>query len=449
MAEQRRPNSDQHRRGFRISLPGLLFLFVCASAGMAAFVSPALTQDAPEARIYGPRGGTLAAMLSVASIAAIVALLDQRGRMPSARECAAARSGRLALSLLLAATVVVELLAIHGYLLLPATEQWYMIAGLSTPEIVWIMVVLAAIQCLAGRSAHSASEGRFWRIPIGYALAVAFIAYVAARVSVMTYYIHIATAGIHAETAPDYRREGVYPDHAQEGYFTYLMANAAVVTLAIAIGLLAIALRWRTPSWARHSLGALGSAGLAFCAWYAAWFYTVEFHRISPDLYKSLIEATWVELAMGAGVLTIVCVWLGIGAAKTSVGYSLPIATREGWLGRLPAAVVACAALTAGVECLIMASVTLLSDLLSNGFESCLHLASILATSPFVLLTLAVFVAGVRLGVRIWKSAPMEVATVDLRRAALMSAAFLVVAAVAVPTFAAYGFSAWFGPWNQ
>lgn len=444
------------RRGVRFSVPAVLFLFVCASAGMTAFVRPPLPEDPASIRYYATQGGLLNALVSVSAVAAIVALLDQRRRIRQEAATAGARGVRLALSLLLALTLIAELLAIRRILPLPESETWYGSAYASFSECVWWLAALAAIVCLAGRTSGGDSRRPLWHVALAFVLAGVFIAASLPELTSITYLVHIATAGIEAWRPYAYQRQDAFPDHAREGFFTYRMAVAALVVLLASVGSMLIALRGRAARPVRHALAALASVGFAYCAAYAVWYYSSELPRVSPDIAGATPLATPVELAGGALLALAVCFWLAYRASTKTSGHSIPIATRAGWLGRTPAAVAAAGAIAAGAYSLVTSVIAIVDHSVNptmfvpGGFWRRLGDAvGFYVSMPSSLLMVAMLFAGVDLARRVWKSERAEVPIVNVRQMLLTAALFAFIAAIAAPTLAAYSFCSWLGPWYR
>lgn len=104
--------------------------------------------------------------------------------------------------------------------------------------------------------------------------------------------VHIAICGLEASEPVWLQREGVFPSHTQEGYWSFWASTIAATTAILAGGLLWLDRRWL------HNETRMAFrwmfVGMVVCLGAFAWWYTyVEYPRINPDLASSGTPRHW------------------------------------------------------------------------------------------------------------------------------------------------------------
>lgn len=269
----------------------------------------------------------------------------------------------------------------------------------------------------------------------------------------ISWLVHIAMDGVEKSHAVHWHRAGVYPHHASEGFFSFWSSCAALLVVATATASLLVA------ACVRRRLSAACcwlcfTAGVVAAGRYAFWFATQELPRISPDMMERQLPASGRELISGLVVLVGLAAILGyrlatIKSRKQSTSLPRPVPRPAGLMA------IAAAILALGVWGVIAEH---LEAFVPSSFFWTIHenywlhaigsvVMNILWSASMI--SIAVVVSGMTL---LWQYyRPIEEARtlrpLNGRDLALYTLATLVLLVVAIPTFAAFGFCYWLGPW--
>lgn len=453
------PQGDQSeaqspRRRFRVSLPGLLLVFVCVSAGFAASVSvnpppPVFTGW----HVYYPHIDLHFGLLSFASVGAIVALLDQRRRIKRASATSFARAIRLTLAMLIGMSLMSRILIQRGVLSLDPFEDAIAHSTNIALDGIWYVALIGALLTLTSSMAPAERARSFVRAALALVLVSWAVVVCVADRAVTTFLAHTATFAIDAQRSRRFQRSEAFPDHTLEGYITYYTSLAAIASLFVATWLaLTVIARNGTSRQAKQTAATLACLGLASCACYVAWYYGIEFRRVSPDLFSASPAATPLELAFGGVLMASCCLWFAARCSTSGCAERIPPTSSENRMGKLPYLIAAFGAIVTSVVWLTESLISSLSWAWWNPFGTA-FLSNVAGSLTFwimdthTLLMLAMLLAASASVRRLWRDDELVIPGIDAGRTLLTTALFLMITLIAVPTLAAYAFSSWLGPW--
>jgi len=308
------------KRAPQIRLRTLFLIFICAAVGMTIGASPGPIP--PDHNPFGiaapPRTNWSDALLAAASTAMLIGLAHQAQLICRSRAVADsvdqpftfaiwfAVVWRVLLAALLIVCLLAEMLIARQLVNLPPSNAHAVYKVF--PQIVWLCCVLVVLSAAVMRwkampEVQRVGPLRFFAIwSVGFGLA----AIIYTDLTLITFLVHTATAGINAHIPVHINRQGVFPNHRQEGFQTFWIAFAAVVGALVAsaslVSLNAAPQTARRKQWARLAMFA---TGVAASGTYAIWYYGWEFHRISPDIASVEPASNWVEFMGGALILLI------------------------------------------------------------------------------------------------------------------------------------------------
>lgn len=269
------------------------------------------------------------------------------------------------------------------------------------------------------------------------------------------WFVHVAMDGVEKGHAIRWHRAGVYPHHESEGFFSFWSSCAALLVIAIAAVSLVVAAN------VRSRLGAaccwvLFAAGVVAAGGYASWFWTQELPRISPDMMERPLPSVRRELLSGLLLFVGLAALLGYRLAMLKSNQRSQSPPPSMSLPR-PAGLMAIAAaiLSLGVWGVIAEQLVAFQP--STGFWSFhdnywLHAVGSVVSNLLwsaSMISIAVVVSGMTLLWQYYRPIHDVQTLRPLRGGAFVvyTLATLILLLVAMPTFAAFGFCYWLGPW--
>lgn len=421
----------------RFSIRSLLYLTACLCLSFT----------------FGSAGGGqtradwVATGLVLATLGLSTELLRQAASVRGTPGYLGARLARYAAVLVMASCVLLSFAERAGWVSTydnrrPIFSAW----PLPFSEAVWRVALIAAISTL-GVTARSPSRRFRWWGSVGPLLLVVYVAALVRELAFMPYFVHLATVGMEAAEPIAWRRNGAFPIHEREGFFTSRLATAAAFAVAATAGSVVLAVRGAHPVGRRLAAVACVCLIAALGGW-AWWWFRVEFPRVSPDMAAASPGATPVRLVGGVALLLTLAGWvacrLSRDTADPSVTSDRPRNALAIWLAAIGLAI-------GGIVPAGRNAIDLLSEFLSWFNVSTLQVLGeafrYLLLSPSLLLDLALAIASLSLLRVAWTARQTEVHRLPIRRVAAAGAMLTALGAVATPVLAAYGFGAWLVPW--
>ncbi|WP_428305295.1 hypothetical protein [Lacipirellula sp.] len=353
---------------------------------------------------------------------------------------------RLMLAATIAACVTARYLREWQLFKLPMKSA-YIYEDLLT-DIVWKIAVLIAMADASIRAAQKVRPRRrlivetlVWAGCIGIAI------YIATNGTLIAFLVHVGCRGVDAADATIYNRYGI-PAISDEWRILLAMSVAAACAIAALVTLSAV----MSTSGLKQALHprVLGIVGLLLSASGAGiWFYSGMLSQFSPDIHSVSFEPNWWE-CLGGAILAALLVtysiyrfwhassWRSSAEAISQTSLNLP-PVAEGWPVLL---------LLLGVA--LIAAVQIVNDFID--FDAPLENIGFIAAWPSNYFTLAMLFFSLNLLRLRWQGkAPGPLPIVPLQTREFAGAWLLLAAivAVAIPTFAAFSFSFWLGPWYR
>jgi hypothetical protein len=429
----------------RIRLRTIFLLFVCAAVGLATSRDP------------------LGALEPAIATAMVIGLLQQarqlsltpNGGQPSDLKFARqfALVWRVCLAAIIAACVVISLFYSNGMLRMDNDQKSALLFKVLFPI---TSISLTAVLCNSltrwRPSAWDRTERPRKRL-IFWLLAAILGLLVVVQGGLLAFLVHEAVAGIEAAIPARFQRPGVYPNLREEGFRPFWMAATAVATLGLASIILIGAIRPSNSKWSWITAIAIAGLLLMIPVVFCRWYYFSEFHRLSPELAGAGLEADWVQWLVG-GTLAV--------ALVTAIAYQLARSNHVEVISADLSHQIDSAALHESVPLLFIIAIHAVYVValqimqvasLASWFvpRNVMFFLSFL-WYPTSLLVLAQAIAGLQLcwirfehrnQVTRWVLPGLSHRQF-VRQLVLLS----LLLAVAIPTFSAFGFIAWLGPWN-
>ena len=299
-----------------------------------------------------------------------------------------------------------------------------------------------------------------WAIPPRYSrclcrfvfwlLGILLVTSMLIEVTLIDFLIHRAVEGVEKSQRPGFQRPGLYIQLSEHNYDATWFGLAAVVCV-IAAGLIVSERSKSVGSFVgRVKRAALLLGVLVIPAVYCAWYYVIEFHRISPDIAGAGLALEAFDAVAGS-IIAIILVTAGAyrcASTVTQQAVILPIAAKAPSTAfHISSAVLI---LFFGYACSI---VILTSGSMAYapmaGRATVFHYLSMLVY-PTTVLQLAIAIAIFQLCWFRWKSRSTTTNEVifglsnsAFNEAWLSLAAILIVG---IPTLRAFAFTLWLGP---
>jgi hypothetical protein len=409
------------------------------------------------------------ACLAAASVAAVFGLLRQSaalrkmdlGKDPPGA-IAHSRSYSIGWRYLCAGMLIVclmmSLVLSRQVIKLPESEARF--AYQLFPHMVWIgcLILTLMASLTRWRPRREERESLPWRSLIYLLVGPLILLLSLPEIGLIHYLVHIATQGIENAQPLVYRRPGEFPEHSAEGYRDFWVSLAASACVFVAAAFLFVA---NSASRKRSRVKVLGIAGfiatLLLVTYYCIWYYSVEFHRISPYLAVAGVASNWLERTVGFAI-ALTCITTIAYQSALRDEPSLTVATeRDGE--------VAAAAIHESLACLLLLFVSAAiylygiaqlyahySPIQSTGIWGVVEIAGYFFRNPATLLMILVGLATLELCWLRWlrrtEIVEWKIGALDPRRFAWNWAALALLAIVGIPTLSSFCFVYWLGPWQ-
>jgi hypothetical protein len=182
---------------------------------------------------------------------------------------------------------------------------------------IFVIVVLCDSVSRWGHPSRTLRMRRGWISLLAVIGGVVLALIVLPDAGMITYLVHVATQGIEHAQPFKFQRSGFFPDQRLEGFrFFWLSLIALLAVMFAAIALVASNLEGLRKKFVSVLVAAyfvLLVAAALFCVWY----YTIEFHRISPDLASTGLGSNWFDFLCGAIVAAMIVTTGAYRLAKT------------------------------------------------------------------------------------------------------------------------------------
>ena len=449
---------------FRVDLRALFAWTTYAIFGFAIGTNPAdrLSRDAAWGEAaYNLVSQTFQPLLTAASAAIIVGLLKQvkllRTQATTTHDRDLRRGARCeacfraALAALLAFCLVSSALVVRGIQVLPYNDTISdaFAVDVMTGYAWWLAIVVA----LNDASSRMSVNRTGWRKSVVHGLAGAFALvlgiYLVIEVFYVVYLTHAACRSVDLHHPPEYHR---YPTLTNLDQWLLSALPAAAVAAAVIAGIASLRafskhglrgpFRRRTLTPIVLLLTASGS--------YTCWYYVVGHDYYSPDFADVEASANWWQVS---GSMVLVALAITYVAYRAWRAHSPPDSLQLE-IEDFPPAGEQGFAITAvfAAPCTYLVQLILASLGYAGNFSSAFDVLLNLAAAPFSLLLFAMLLQAARLARLRWQGsghAPLVVIPFRLREFAAAWLLMAVIAAIAIPTFAAFSFSFWLGPWYR
>lgn len=277
----------------QIRLRTVFLLFFCAAVGLATY------RD------------SLGALEPAIATAMAIGLLQQSRQLwrwrpgTQQNDFAFARQfalfWRVCLAAILGACVVTELFQRNGWLFVNDEQRvtWY--KSVLWPVLPISTTVVLCNSVLRWRGGLIAGTTSPRRSRLAWLITTALGLLVIVHGSLIVFLIHEGLAGMEASTPARFQRPNVYPNLGDEGFRLFWLAAAAIASLTVS-GFVLLRFGWPpdTPKKRTATAGAtlLLIVPVSFCGWY----YSSEFHRISPELAGAGLEANTTKWLVGSAL---------------------------------------------------------------------------------------------------------------------------------------------------
>ncbi|MEX0611340.1 MAG: hypothetical protein WD229_04395 [Pirellulales bacterium] len=431
----------------RIRLRTVFLLFFCAAVGLATYGDP------------------VGAMEPAIATAMVIGLIQQSRQLQlwvpppdsPTQSLIFARAFAITWRLLIAALIgfclIVTLLNRGGPLRLADETRigWYFHFLFRTLTVCTTVVMCNSLArwqpALLDDNKHLRRYGVFWLVAVTFALIVLV------QGSLVLFLTHRAMEGIEA-AFPKFRRPGVYPALGEEGFWSFWLATAAVLSVVAAGAILMWLMRNRVPTATRQWGKTLVVLLLSFCTVFCYWYYTKEYHRLSPDLAGVELAAGFFDWLTG-GMLAIMLITAGAYRLSRSTHLKAQISANLAFD-------IDSTALHESAPCLLIIAfnsvytlgLTAEQIITGNSVFGRTSLWEFISSFsyPEVVLVLAHSLAGLRLVWVRWRRRFQEVPweAFSLSRPVFLQSwlSLAVLLIIGVPTLSAFAFIAWLGPWD-
>lgn len=431
----------------QIRLRTIFLLFFCAAVGLATY---------PD--LLGALSPAIATAMGIGLVQQTRSLLAwQPDNVPNCDELTFARRfaivWRIVLATTIAACLFVEMLLAKGLIEIPEREAILLIESFTLGILPFCMIIVLCNSMVRWRLASHANTRHPARLVLFLLFATLIALIMLVEGTTVDFLVHRAIAGIEAAQPKRFQRTGVYPNLADEGYRSLWLAFGSILCL-LAAGATTARLRAR-PNSGRGATWLKLLTVLLFLippSIFCYWYYSGEFHRLSPEMAGAGLALIWWDWLAGALVATIL-----VTAAAYRIGKTESvIATVDADLARDTDR----HAFHESFPCLLLlaanaiyALAVLVIEMLQ--YDSFLGVPTVgryisMFCYPTTLLTLATCVASLQLCWTRWKSrhqtVPWEIA--GLSPLAFFQGWFVLalILVAAIPTLRGFAFILWLGP---
>lgn len=357
---------------------------------------------------------------------------------------------RWGLAAMLVGCMTIQLLNMQGFVTFPE-DDLFLYDDVVTQYLWWLAVLIVlgdAVRRVDGGRPHRSH----WLINgvIGLGL-LGLATYMVTDLALVNYLVHVACRGVDAAQPLRYQR---YPVTTLGSEWSLILTNAggaAVIVIAAALMLRQIANHGLNSLRRPKMLAALAlllgvSGGISY------YHYAIERYWLAPDLEGIGFTSSWWQRAGGVAVAAVLVTYaiyrcwhasaaLATTTASSHASLALPLAGEQFFVLFVLAAP---AVLYMGQS--IWAAFN--AGYLTTPLEGLLYLT----LTPSTYFIMAMLALGLRLIRLRWQGrVPAPLVVIPLRSSDFILAWLLLAAivAVAIPTFAAFGFAYWLGPWYR
>lgn len=417
------------------------------------FVSLGLTQLPLVRWVYGLLGAASAAV-AVGLFQQASAIRRQAAALPNEfatlKTAARWESGlRRVLASILIACIAIHFLTMHGVIELPKSDLFFF--GDVATQYVWWLAILASLSDACMRAKINAPCRR-WLIvdAIVYLCATCLALYIVLELSLVIFLVHAATDDVDSGFASSYSR---YPIVTYRDEWMLFASSAAAATAIVVAGVFFSPLKnsnGASDSIKRSSLAFLLLLTVISAA-YAYWFYSTALNYYSPDLASVGSGARWWKQLGGVvlGAMLVSCVTYRAWHSRERKSFA---PESNPTILELPFA-----AENLAILLVLLAATSLqLAEQIWMALDE--TLGSWTETLPYLLVypstyfIIAMLLASIQLMRLRWQGrAPAPLTLIPLKSSEFVASWLLLAAivAVAIPTFAAFSFSFWLGPWYR
>jgi hypothetical protein len=434
-------------RAPRLSLRTLFLLFFCAAVGLAIDPTPT---------------GALEPAITTAIVIGLIQQVRQlSGWRPSANERSnaieSARQYAITWRVFIAAVIsmwmIFGMLVRQGMFQLPDHDElWFYLPYQAVLPLCLVVVMCSSLARWQSASPFRTKRG--WRAAGLWAFGVLIGIILLIDGTIAQYLVHKAVAGI--EAAQVYRRPGVYPNLGVEQYRPIWLASAAVVSFLTAAAVLVWSSNRRN-DWRMLAMTYFLFPSLLIPpSLFSYWYYTAEFHRLSPEMAGAGLAANWIDWLMGA--------ILAVGLVATCAYQLSSTRQQKAEIAADLSQNVERTAFHESFFCLALIGIHAIYTVglhIASGVSAYLNFRGrwpplwnylTMLCNPLSLLSLALLIVTAQLCWLRWRRRSETVAwKIDgLSRLAFLrnSAALTLLLIVGVPTLHAFTFILWLGPWN-
>ena len=426
-----------------------------SAAGSA--VDPDLTAlgiISPNLNAFNALLGAASAAIAVGLVQQALAIRQQAANWPSG--LALHRTGahweaalRCALSATIVGCMTIQLLNMRQFLTFPEDDMFFY--GDVVTQYLWWLTILIALADASRRVIGDEPRPRRWLISgvIWFGL-LGLATYIVTDLAFIGYLVHLACRGVDAAQPLEYQR---YPVMTLAAEWSLVLTTAGAATAVVTAAVLILR------QFAKHGLSSLRCPRklvtlaflLATSGTVCFWYYASSRHWLSPDWEGIGFGSSWWQQRGGiamAAVLVTYAIYRCWHASATSatpdnsrVLLALPLAGEQFFALFILAAT---AALYTGQN--------IWAALAESFFSAPLDGLLYLAITPSTCFIVAMLVLSLQLIRLRWKGrAPAPLVVVPLRSNDFILAwlALAAIVIVAIPTFAAFGFAYWLGPWYR
>ncbi|QDU55606.1 hypothetical protein [Aeoliella mucimassa] len=428
----------------KFSLGQLLWITVAVAAGLAVG-RPLNASDEVSLRWFPACEATGALLMVFAMVGHLRSLV--RIEQPTSRPLNFARWNRfvacLCMTFGICILLILSILFERAILEKPRGEESLMVWTPLWPDTLWIFCSLASVRLFLCPPNRDRRAGRLSRtinlLTIGTGLI--FGGFVLVNRSNLTMLVHVAINHIESYEPLWLQREGAFPHHQLEGYFSFWAATIAAMVV-VATALILVRESRRIDPSKQSTARWLFVAGLLALAGFDLWFHYCEFPRINPDM-ASVGTARLASDTL-AGILMLVGLvwWLATSsAAQISSPEQLDVPKdARSLLLLLGSGFVAVASLRAFVDVALRYEPASLAEVLEM-------YSDMLMLSEFST-ALLVTISALALGWQILRhpEKPLLVRPIDPRRFTYYFCAWGALVIVGIPVLKAFSMCFWLGP---
>ena len=296
----------------QIRLRTIFLVFCCAAVGMTCATAPPRERDPDLSFLneYLTQLNLYYALLYAAASAMVVGLVEQirylvHVEAPASGDINNVRFAwrfaivwRTIIAVVLGICLLARILLLRRIIQLPEHD---LLVHLIFPDTLTLICAIVVFSDSISRWRHptNARTSRTWVTVPAFISGVVLALLLLPDSGLITYLVHIATQGIEVAQPARFQRVGVFPNQQAEGYRLFWLSLAAAIDIAFAGATLMLA---NSPgvkrSYAKAALAAF-VCSLFAAATFCAWYYTREFHRISPDMASVGFPGSWIDRLSG------------------------------------------------------------------------------------------------------------------------------------------------------